>query len=243
MTSDIIYDAANGVFISLEQRADGVAFIQVIDVLGNTLTLQRTKVLENIQKVPIGLTHTLSDNFIFLYQRINNLWVQSITNTGETIIQHQVYKKPSSSTSINNSNKIIIRTYKPNEYDNDANELDEKAKSSNDIAANLAGKHLIISWSRDINIDVFDNDYGIQPDQFVGFVTNKQTPSGKMCEVALKGSIFETENIPSKYVGRQITINTMLPNMRFPDNIAMYKNRDQVLIGTCISVKEIIVGL
>ncbi len=220
-TADVIYDANNGMFLSLEQTADGLTFVQVFDIFGASIEMQRTKRLGQDPKTPLRLLFSpRTDQFTFVYQKNNFIHAQILTNTGEAIVLNQTYKR---AQPVSADDAFVFHT------DNDDD----------------ATRHLFINWNADsskVSIDTFDDHFGIPPGLFVGMVSSKTIAPGAFGEVALKGAIILTESLlPTRLIGKKLTINTTNPGAKCPFNLSVYTDQT-VLIGTCISAKEIIIG-
>jgi hypothetical protein len=110
-------------------------------------------------------------------------------------------------------------------------------------------KHMILNWNKNksqMSIDIFDDYVGIPPSLFVGLVASKSIAPDRFGDVALKGAVLlldEKTVLPSRFIGKPLTINTVNPGARFPFNLTIWNDHDNILIGTCINSREIIIGL
>jgi len=228
---DMIYDTVNGVIISVEKTITDTCFLQVLDIFSTKIEVLKSKKLGNNTIIPLCISYnTISSNFILFYSDAvadGNVKAQVFTHDGELINMHSIYSNVGHAYAPMFAAKgSMVHMY-------------GKCVSQTDKAFVIG----YLCGTNGVALAAFDDNYGIQPNAFVG-IANNNALTGESCEVIIKGQIYNggSVNLPSGYVGKKLYLDSNGSTNAYPTNLTSTATGN-VFIGTCLSVKHILIGL
>jgi hypothetical protein len=205
---NIIYNDGN--ILSVEKTIANTYFLNLMNIKGLDIISVSNKKLDNLNITPSSI---LKDNneFVLFYIKKDNLYCQSISCQDKIKLKvcYKIIK-------LTQHNKVKIFEF-----------------MNSFIIMNL---YKTINAMHNLQIEHFNNHYGIYPKSFIGMV--KQIKND-LAYVVLKNNVFESNIlIPEKYVGKNLYLT--FSKEAYPNNITT-ENESNIKLGICLSKHKILI--
>lgn len=217
--ADMLYDANNGVVMTLEKTVSGSCYLQVLDVLGMKIQKITSKGFNNANVEPLGIAYNeTSEDYAMLYATgVDNVpvYVQTFEFDGELIKFGLRYQ---------DTNGVYV----PNGSVKHEKNLFE-----------IPGTKLFVYGYDSGVLATFETGYRGNLSGYLGISTGVAY-TGQSCEVVIKGHIYVGTTLPANWLGKKLYV--VDPTREYPESLSLSSTHG-VFLGTCLDPTRVLLGL